>query len=208
MTLSSSHPDELYTGAIVLMAGLSQRLPEQNKLLLKIGGQSIASKTIENLEQAGFSPIIVITGHEASLIRESLREHQVHFIHNEVYEEGMGSSIRAAMKGVKAWDGALIAMGDMPFVSIEILQKIRAKFLRNPQGIIAPIFGSRRGQPVLFSAHFFPELAQCGGDIGGRDIIKRNEKKLHLVPVTQKSIFWDVDTLNDMNRYKKELEDE
>ena len=99
-------------------------------------------------------------------------------------------------------------MGDMPFVSIDILQKIREEFRLHPQNIVAPMFGKKRGQPVLFSSQFFADLAQCSGDIGGRNIIKTNKERLHLVEVKRKTIFWDVDTKEDMKRYQEEPRNE
>lgn len=195
-------------GAVVLMAGLSRRLPEKNKLLLPLEGASVASRTIEILRNAGFSPILVVTGHEAGKIREELHDFDVSFLHNENYQEGMGTSIAKAMEKTKGWAGALIAMGDMPFVSVSLLRAIREAFQRDPSTIVAPINGERRGQPVLFSALFFPALAQCSGDIGGRQIIKDNTERLRVVETREKSIFWDIDTHQDLEEYRKESRDE
>ena len=208
MSRRNGEKKESQVGAIVLMAGSSHRMPSENKLLLKIGGQSIAAKTVGNLSKAGFFPIVIVTGHEADRIEEVLQDYSVIFIHNEEFQEGMGSSIRKGMNGTEGWDGALIAMGDMPFVSIQTLVQIRVAFEQNPNSIIAPIFGERRGQPVLFSAQFFEALRQCSGDIGGRNIIKKNRDNLQLITVDQEAIFWDIDTPEDAEKYQQDIGNE
>ena len=191
-------------GAVVLMAGLSRRMPARNKLLLKIDGRSVAVQTVNNLRRAGFSTILVVTGHEEDKIRAELKDSGVSFLHNENYLDGMGSAIAKAIQATEGWEGALIAMGDMPFVSVEILQKIRRRFLRYPESIVAPIFGQKRGQPVLFSARFFSELAACSGEIGGRRIIQKHAASVQLVPVENETIFWDIDTLEDLRYSDKD----
>ena len=57
-------------GAVVLMAGLSTRMPETNKLLVEIDGMTMASRCIQNISEAGYSPIVVVTGHEDKKIKD------------------------------------------------------------------------------------------------------------------------------------------
>jgi len=193
-------------GAVVLMAGLSTRMPETNKLLVEIDGVSMASRCIQNISEAGYSPIIVVTGYEDKKIKDALREKDVFFMYNESFREGMGSSIQKAFEGICGWDGALIAMGDMPFVSVSVLQELRETFEGNSESIIAPVRRGKRGQPVIFSSRFFAELqSKCSGDVGARVIIKENQQFLHVVEVEHEGIFWDIDTGEDIQNMQREF---
>ena len=206
--IQSDQSAPLRIGAVILMAGTSTRMGEKNKLLLKIDGVPMGRKVVESIFQAGFSPIVVVTGHDAESIRKMLCHASVSFVHNEQYLEGMGSSIRKAFLRVSGWDAGLIAMGDMPFVSVKMLQKIREAYTAGGHTLIAPGVAGRRGQPVLFDARYFDGLRRCAGDVGARGILKENRSSLHLIEVGNESIFWDVDTPDSMVVYRQQSEHE
>lgn len=197
-------------GAVVLMAGRSSRMKEGNKLLMPLGdsGNSVAEQTLQSIVQAGYAPIVVVTGYEADAIRERLNRFDVQWIHNFQYEEGMGTSIARAFDTIEDlhWDGALIALGDMPFVSVETLSLLRTHFVQNPHQIIAPRRNERRGQPVIFPVHFFGDLRRCSGDVGGKWIVNANFERLSVVTVDDEGIHWDVDTTQLLNRYVVQLQ--
>ena len=118
----------------------------------------------------------------------------------------MGSSIQKAFEGICGWDGALIAMGDMPFVSVSVLQELRETFEENSESIIAPVCRGKRGQPIIFSARFFTELqSKCSGDVGAREVIKENQQFLCVVEVEHEGIFWDIDTGEDIQNMQREF---
>ena len=73
--------------AIVLAAGQSQRMGEQNKLLLKIEDQSVIQEVVNNLAQSEVDQIFVVTGHEEDRVRNELKDRQVTFIHNPEFAE-------------------------------------------------------------------------------------------------------------------------
>ena len=189
-------------GAMILMGGMSSRMPEQNKLLLPMGRETIASCTAQKVIEAGFYPVVVVTGFEAEEIRATLKNLDVVFVHNEHFEHGMGTSIQAGMKTVEDWAGVLIAMGDMPFVSVDILTSIRTNFQCGNKAIVAPSYRGKRGQPVLFSSFYFEELQKCCGDVGGKMIIQNNKEHVFTFEVSQSTVHSDVDTQNDLDVYK------
>ena len=97
-------------------------------------------------------------------------------------------------------------MGDMPFVSVSVLQELRETFEGNSESIIAPVCRGKRGQPVIFSAKFFAELqSKCSGDVGAREVIKDNQQFLHVVEVEHEGIFWDIDTGEDIQNMQREF---
>jgi molybdenum cofactor cytidylyltransferase len=149
---------------------------------------------IRTIKEAGFSPIVVVTGYGADQVRAMLHDMDVLFVHNEQYAEGMGSSIRKAFSSIYGWDAGMVVMGDMPFVSKQTLREIKEAYVLQGHSLVVPCISEKRGQPVLFSVEYFEQLLKCSGDTGARHILEKNREKIHLLEVKDQSIFWDVDT--------------
>ena len=192
-------------GAVVLMAGRSNRMPEGNKLLMTLGdtGVSVAERTIQSIVSAGYTSILVVTGHDADKLRDVLVDFDLQWTHNSRYKDGMGTSIARAFHNIESWDAALIVLGDMPFVSVATLQFLREISVQHPNQIIVPSFNGRRGQPVIFPSRFFRQLKECTGDVGGKRILQSHPESVMLVDVGDEAIHWDVDTVEMLNRYVK-----
>ena len=190
-------------GVVVLMAGCSNRMPEGNKLLMTLGdtGVSVAEQTIQTIVSAGYTSILIVTGHDADKLRTVLEDVDVQWVHNSRYKDGMGTSIARAFHNIESWDAALIVLGDMPFVSVATLQFLREISIQHPNQIIVPSFNGRRGQPVIFPSRFFRQLKECTGDVGGKRILQSHSESVMLVDVGDEAIHWDVDTVEMLNRY-------
>ena len=190
-------------GVVVLMAGCSNRMPEGNKLLMTLGdtGVSVAEQTIQTIVSAGYTSILIVTGHDADKLKAVLGDVDVQWTHNLRYKEGMGTSIATAFHAIESWDAALIVLGDMPFVSVATLQFLREISIQHPNQIIVPSFNGRRGQPVIFPSRFFRQLKECTGDVGGKRILQSHSESVMLVDVGDEAIHWDVDTVEMLNRY-------
>ena len=87
----------------------------------------------------------------------------------------------------------------MPFIKSATI-KIMLQQIQNTKCIIAPKYKNQRGHPVLFSKHFFSELAQLNSETGARDVIKNNRKYLILIDVEDKGITRDIDTKYDLDQ--------
>ena len=62
--------------AVILAAGLGKRISDRTnggpKALLELDGRTLLARSIEALHRAGFSSVIVVTGHASEMIRSSL----------------------------------------------------------------------------------------------------------------------------------------
>ena len=64
-------------------------------------------------------------------------------------------------------DGAIVCLGDMPQVDATLIDRLLAAF--DPEKgalVVVPTMDGKRGNPVVWSRRFFPELAELGGDVG------------------------------------------
>ena len=60
--------------------------------------------------------------------------------------------------------------------------------------IVMPTFEGKRGNPVLWSRRFFPDLRAIEGDVGARHLIGRYGEAVVEVPVEGRAALVDVDT--------------
>jgi molybdenum cofactor cytidylyltransferase len=82
----------------------------------------------------------------------------------------------------------------MPGVTSDVLDSLIEAFRRREgPAVILPTFNGKRGNPVLWSRHFFPELAAVTGDTGARHILGAHEAAIERVEIGTAAII-DVDT--------------
>jgi len=65
----------------------------------------------------------------------------------------------------------------------------------------------KRGNPVLWSRRFFPELTAIEGDVGARHLIGRFGEAVVEVAVESNSAFVDVDTPEALTGIRAEIEE-
>jgi molybdenum cofactor cytidylyltransferase len=181
---------------VVLAAGASRRMGEANKLTISVDGTPMVARVVDSLRTSGVDEVLVVTGHAPEEIRSALGDRKVRMVHNADHEEGLGSSVRAGVSAIgDDVDGVLIALGDMPWVDSDVIQRLLDAF--SPDGelsIYIPMFGRKRGNPVLWGSHHFSELCQLSGDVGGKALFHRHPEAICYVDVQSAAVNIDVDT--------------
>jgi len=192
----------------VLAAGRSTRMGGPNKLLAEIGGRPLVRIAVEQALASRAKPVIVVTGHERERVESALKGLPVQFVHNPDFAVGLGGSVRTGIAAVPAVaDGAIVCLGDMPQVDAALIDRLIAGFAPE-QGALAvvPTIDGQRGNPVLWSRRFFPDLMAIEGDVGARNLINRYGEAVVEVPVTGKGALVDVDTPEALRGVKAEIE--
>jgi molybdenum cofactor cytidylyltransferase len=180
--------------AVVLAAGMSRRMGT-NKLLAEVDGVPIVVRAVDALLASRAQEVVVVVGHEAHRIRATLAGRAVRFVENPLYEEGLGASLRAGITALEDVDGALIALGDMPWIRTEHADALIAAFdPTSEHSICVPIHAGKRGHPVLWSARHFEEMRALGGDIGARTLLEKHAAAVQPVQVQDAAVHFDVDT--------------
>ena len=72
--------------------------------------------------------------------------------------------------------------------------------------IVVPTIDGKRGNPVVWSRRFFPDLMAVEGDVGARYLIGRYAEAVAEVPLTGTAALTDVDTPEALEAVKAELE--
>jgi molybdenum cofactor cytidylyltransferase len=194
--------------AIVLAAGRSTRMGGPNKLLAEIGGKPLVRIAAEQALASRASPVIVVTGHEHERVTAALAGLSVTLVHNPDFASGLGGSLKTGIAVVPAnADGVVVCLGDMPQVDAALIDQLIAAFDPEKGALaVVPVFDGRRGNPVLWSRRFFPDLMAIEGDVGARHLINRYNEAVVEVPVTGKAAFVDVDTPEALRGVKAEIE--
>jgi len=188
---------------IVFAAGRSTRMAPRNKLLAPIGGMPMIRRITAAILESGVSSVIVVTGYEADRIVDALNGLDVTIVTNPSYADGLSTSLKAGLEAVSPTaDGALICLGDMPEIEIQVIDALLAAFTGR-DAICVPVHRGRRGNPVLWGRNYFAEMIALTGDAGAKPLMARHANRLIEVEVEADSIFEDVDSPADLARLKQ-----
>lgn len=185
-------------GAIVLAAGQSRRMGEQNKLLVNIDGMPMVRRCVVALQAGGINDVLVVTGHQSAEVEEALSGLEVRFIHNADFADGQAGSVACGIAAMdEAHSAALVALGDMPDISAELVAGLVADHIALPNSlsrISFPVYDGQRGNPVIWGYAFFDDLRALTGDSGGRQILGSNAAAINSFSWHDDSIHRDIDT--------------
>jgi molybdenum cofactor cytidylyltransferase len=194
--------------AVILAAGRSSRMGAQNKLVAQIAGKPLVRIAAEQALASHASPVIVVTGHERDKVEAALAGLRVRVVHNSSYAEGLGSSLKTGIAAVpQEADAAIVCLADMPRVDAVLIDRLIDAY--DPERgalVVVPSIDGRRGNPVLWSRRFFPELMNVQGDIGARNLIASYSEAVTEVPVTGTAALTDIDTPESFSEVKREIE--
>lgn len=187
--------------AVVLAAGASKRMGKTNKLLAEVEGTALVRQAVAAAVESDTAEVIVVTGHEADLVRRTLSGFDVRFVHNPHYPEGLSTSLRAGIGAVsEAHSGAVVLLGDMPRVTAGIVNALIEQFHADQDGAICqPTVDGRPGNPVLWPREFFPEILDIWGDNGARQLLERYAARVSRIEVDDAGIHFDIDTPDDLS---------
>lgn len=181
--------------AIILAAGYSSRMGSF-KPLMDFMGKTPYQRCIGLFKKNGIDDVIAVTGYMDELIRKNA-EDNVRIVHNDRYSEGMFTSIKAGVKGLKEdTDAFFILPVDIPSVKEHTVKKMLESY-EKMEGILYPAFGGEFGHPVLISHKFAEEIIESNPDGGLRDILSRHKEEQHIEHVADRGILLDMDTMED-----------
>jgi molybdenum cofactor cytidylyltransferase len=186
---------------IILAAGSSSRMPNQNKLMAKINGKTILESVLDTALMVDLSQVIVVLGSNAEQLSELLIDYPVTQVINDEWEKGMSSSIKTGVEKLEDdINGTMIILGDMPGVRANDLQLLLNKFVEHEyQKIVYPARNNQQGHPVIFPKKYFKELVLLTGDRGAKSIL--NEKNSIGVDINSQGIIMDIDTESDLKTF-------
>lgn len=189
--------------AIVLAAGLSQRMGTANKLLLSYKNKTIIETTVENILAADIGEVIVVAGHEAEQIQSALKNLQVHFVFNPGYANGITTSIQHGVEYAKG-NGYMVCLSDMVLITPAEYTLLKTAFEQqitlDYKCICLPRFNHKKGNPVIFSSFYKEAILKHEDMEGCKDIVQLNNEHIYWVDMDTPHILQDMDYFEDYEK--------
>jgi molybdenum cofactor cytidylyltransferase len=200
--------DDSPLALLVLAGGQSKRMG-QNKLLLPVEGKTLLFRTVERVLQAGAGPVLVVTGHEAPRTEFCLAQLAVRCVRNPHYERGLLSSLQAGLLALPdSIQAAMVVLADQVFIDSALIHALAQLSGAQPADVlIAPLFGSLRGHPVIIGRRFFTEVLQHTSEPekGAHFLFKRHPKAVRLLTLPEGPGSQDLDTPADYEMLQRQL---
>lgn len=182
--------------ALVLAAGQSRRMGRLNKLLADVGGKPMIRRVVDTVAASRADPIVIVAGHQAQAIRETLDGLDLTFVENADYAQGLSTSLRAGIDALPdTVDGVLVCLGDMPKLTARQIDRLVSAF--DPvegRAICVPTYHGKRGNPVLWDRQFFADMAGLEGDVGARHLIGVHAELVCEVEMDDDGVLVDIDS--------------
>ena len=210
--------------AIVLAAGLSRRMGNENKLLLPFGQSTMLTTTLANILSAKIGETLVVVGHEAqnvqAILVAELPKHplsifviqeetasKMTILTNNYYEKGMTTTIQTGVETAAADSvGYMICLSDMPFITPEEYAFLANQFLKihemDKQAIVQPIFKGKRGNPTVFSSFYRKHILELTYTEGCKPIVQAHTTHVYLVEMPTDAVLRDIDFKEDYEAVK------
>ena len=187
-------------GAIILAAGLSSRMGENKVLLPWRDGVTIVAHVAAKYLSAGIEAVIVVTGRDATQVRDACAELDVSCVHNPDYKTGeILSSVKAGLSALPdALAATFIQPADMPCVPVDVIALLAQQ--HEAGWNVAPRYGGRRGHPVLLDRAYWRAMLDLPADAMPRAVIEAARDRLRLVDVEDEGVLLDVDTREGYER--------
>ena len=189
---------------LLLAAGSSRRMQNNNKLLTDINGTKMVVYVAEQIKKSKVNEITVVTGYEADQVKLALKHLTTNFIHNPNHAKGLSTSLKTGLKVIPDdIDGVIILLGDMPLIKSHHIDSIIEAF--DPiegRSICVPVHGRKRGNPVLWGRQYLDEIISITGDVGARHLLEEYSDQISEVKIDTDGVLFDVDTPERLNELK------
>lgn len=154
-------------GGMVLAAGLSERmsgsLPKQ---LLPLGGLTLAAVSVRNAEESVLDKVVVVVGHQADRIRDSVSGGRAEVVGNPDYRLGNMTSFRVGAAALGSCDAYMILLADMPGVDSVMIDEAVAQWQRTRPWAAVSSYSDGRAHPIVLSAGAMAAAVEVEGPKG------------------------------------------
>lgn len=185
------------TIGLVLAAGAGSRFGG-GKLLASIAGRPVLQHVLDALADAGVGEVVVVLGRDAAEIEATIAWRGERRVVNPDPERGLASSLQVGFEAVgKSTGSVLVALGDQPLVSAEVIRSLLEAPPKRGRPIVVPAYVDERGRnPVMLRRPAFHLVAEVAGDRGLGPVLATHPELVTEIPVPGTNP--DVDTPADL----------
>jgi molybdenum cofactor cytidylyltransferase len=179
---------------LILAAGESSRMG-RDKALLTYRGRTFLETIVSTLREAGIARVVVVLGHHAEEIRNTVRLDDIEVVVNFEYQRGQTSSLQAGLGALASEEpeAIVLCLVDHPAVSAATVRKLLESFQQFRAPVVIPTDQGRRGHPLVISRALFPEFLSLSPEAGANTIIRKHRDATQFLEVDDLGIVLDVD---------------
>ncbi|MDT8399913.1 MAG: nucleotidyltransferase family protein [Pseudomonadales bacterium] len=178
-------------GIIILAAGSSRRFQGDKRQAVLSHGQTLLATTLSRVPETFSKKLLVLHPGDDTLAQHYARQGwQIHMAVNAA--QGMGHSLASAMDCVDDWQGALIGLGDMPFITAATYAGLQNALTAHD--LVVPVFKNQWGNPAGFRRGYFSAIAALRGDTGARGLLKKHQALCFHYVCNDPGVLRDIDT--------------
>jgi molybdenum cofactor cytidylyltransferase len=201
-------------GAVVLAAGRASRFGSLKQVLPWDGKPLVAHVADQALACPDIDRVAGTIGAEADAVRMALGERAVRTVPVPDWAEGQSRSVVRGLNALLgeaidpqdcgteaaelgALGAVLFLLADQPGVTPALLTALIQRHRETLAPVVAPRYGYRRGNPVLFDRSTFGEFSTLQGDAGARPILQARLDEIAWVDWPTPEVVQDIDTADD-----------
>jgi len=189
--------------AVIPAAGESKRMGGP-KLLLPYGRTTIIETVIEKATSSKVDGTLVVLGSHWRTLKELIKKYPVVTCVNSRFTQGMLSSIQRGISALpRDCRAAVIVLGDQPDIRPGVINLLIEVYRRDGKGINVPIYGRKRGHPVLVDLKYKSAIAALDPEIGLRELLQKHPEDILEVRVPSSPVLLDIDTPGDYRKASK-----
>jgi len=187
---------------VVLAAGKSTRMKE-NKLLLRINGESLIRHVVKTATGSNADEVIVVVGYEAEKVKQQLLRLQCKLIMNENYLKGQSESVKTGLTAVSSnAEAVMVLPADVALIDEQSINKVIDEYRRSKNPIVIASHQHQSGHPILLDSALFPEISEITEDTFGlKAVINRHRAEVKYIEVGTENALIDIDTQEEFDTY-------
>ena len=176
-------------GIIVLAAGSSRRFGADKRLASFDQQTSLLEKTLATIPETFTRKILVLKQDDVALAQQFSKAWEI--CRAEAPESGMANSLASAIAQADSWEGAVIGLGDMPYIASQTYIQIQQAL--SESNIVIPVYEGQRGNPAGFRKQYFAEIGKLQGDKGAKPLLEKYREQCVELETDDSGILKDID---------------
>ena len=133
---------------IILASGFSRRM-NREKLILPVEGVPMLERVIRAATASDLDEVLLV--YKKNVIRALGQKYGLLLVNNPHPEDGQSAAVKAGVKHAHQESlGFMFLVGDQPFLSMATINRLMSVFNTDKSRIVVPVYGTRRGNPVIF----------------------------------------------------------
>jgi molybdenum cofactor cytidylyltransferase len=186
-------------GAIVLTAGISQRMGESKDLLPWSPGKTIIECIVEQLIKSRLDDVSVVTGYAAADVKSRIKSLDVKAVHNRGYKNGdILAALRVGLRTLPDHIAAvLVVAGDQPRIQPKVVYSLLKAYSEGVGDFIIPTYQTLAGYPMLIARRYWSDILDGQQGKSLHNVCSVHESEITYLPLDTDTVLSRIDTQAD-----------